>query len=88
MEEAHRILKAYDRTAKPKFGTLRSLICPRVEAQQVCNDISRMLASHLKQPLHLTSGWPLKVIGVIATCGGPKTIGLLTTTSCRAAYQL
>ena len=37
VEEAQRILKAYDRTAKPKFGALRSLICPGIEAQQVCN---------------------------------------------------
>ena len=36
VDEAQRILKAYERTVKPKFGTLRSLICPRVEAQQVC----------------------------------------------------
>ncbi|CAL5222894.1 g5323 [Coccomyxa viridis] len=43
VEEAQRILKAYDRTAKPKFGTLRSLICPRIEAQQrarLAEDIS------------------------------------------------
>ena len=47
VEEAQRILRAYERTAKPKFGTLRSLICPGVEAQQVSNHLYYMLVSHL-----------------------------------------
>lgn len=35
VDEAQRILKAYERSTKPKFGAFRSLICPGMEAQQV-----------------------------------------------------
>lgn len=35
VDEAQRILRAHERSSKPKFGALRSLICPGIEAQQV-----------------------------------------------------
>ncbi len=35
IDEAQRILKAYEKSTKPKFGALRSLLCPGMEAQQV-----------------------------------------------------
>ena len=43
VSEAQRILREFERSAKPRFGALRSLICPGMETQQVLKLTQPML---------------------------------------------
>ena len=53
VSEAQRILREFERSAKPRFGALRSLICPGMETQQVMKLTPPMLCCNLGNRLWL-----------------------------------
>ena len=72
VSEAQRILREFERSAKPRFGALRSLICPGMETQQVLKLTPAMLCCNFVRwycgCVRLQAGQSLPILESIRGC--------------------